>query len=193
MGVFTVFLLKALLQTHFVSEACTMMHRKFWALKAEVWLSWCSALEIYKNHRHFFYKKNKSGWFCVCRIYQQSWSGRSSSQLRFKGLFLWKGKGPMSMCTPRGEWWETGVSFIRFEQLTPNLNKLYVFGSNGMKGKFDVISFLLLVLGLVIVVSASRSHVSQKQSRPEQWRRLKTHLSQAYFTKCCCSSSESWP
>lgn len=44
MGVFTVFLLKALQQPgliHFVSEACTMMHRKFCALKAEVWLSWC--------------------------------------------------------------------------------------------------------------------------------------------------------
>lgn len=138
------------------------------------------------------YKNNKSGWFCGCRIYRLSWSGRSSSQPRCKESFLWKGKGPMSMCTPRGEWWETGVSFIRYEHLTPNLNNLYLFGSNRMKREFDVISFLSLVLGLVIV-SASRSHVSQKQSRPEQWRRLKTHLSQAYFTKCCCFSTESWP
>lgn len=65
-GGFYSFFVKSLATTsliHFVSEAYTMMHRKFWTLKAEVWLSWCSALGIYKNHRRLFIKRINLDYF----------------------------------------------------------------------------------------------------------------------------------
>lgn len=105
-------------------------------------------------------KKNKSGCFCALRTCQPSWSGRSSSQPRCKGLSRSKRKGPMSTCTPRGEWWEIVVSFIRYDDFSYNLTNPVFWKECRESLK---ITSLLHHAGLSqCCLNFSLSHVSQK-------------------------------